>query len=235
MADEQKFDRFKPAAPQIPGVPGAGQTAAPAKGKLPPKPVLIGGGAAGLIILVLVIWWALRPASSAGPASPLATTGGVVPEAAPAGTPSPSPRVVIPTAPGPVATVQEFNKPWSSKKFYFRRPLDGQLLTAYVVRLPVGSPRSSSGYWAFAAGKPGQECELEYVTDLGRISREFGYRASHAMAVDPCNQSVYDPMQLADVFGVLIRGDVVRGPAGRPPQMILIRVEGNSVIAAQIE
>jgi Rieske Fe-S protein len=234
MGDEQKFDRFKPAAPQIPGVPGPGQTPAPALAKRPPMAVLAGGGAAALLILVLVIWWAMKPATSSAPAavplSPAATTA-----ASPAATAVASPRVVPPTAPGPIGTVQEFNRPWSSKKFFFRRPLDGELVTAYVVRLPVGSPRSSSGYWAFAAGKPGQECALEYETDLGKITREYGYRASHAMAVDPCNQSVYDPLQLADVFGVLIRGDVVRGPAGRPPQMILIRVEGNSIIASQIE
>lgn len=234
MADEQKFDRFKPAAPQIPGVPGPGQAPAAAPAKRPPMAVLAGGGAAALLILILVIWWAMKPATSSAPVVAPASTA-AAPEASPAATAVTSLRVVPPTAPGPVGTVQEFNKPWSSKKFYFRRPLDGQLLTAYVVRLPVGSPRNSSGYWAFAAGKPGQECELEYVTDLPRIATEYGYRASHAMAVDPCNQSVYDPMQLADVFGVLIRGEVVRGPAGRPPQMILIRVEGNSIIAAQIE
>lgn len=234
MAEEQKFDRFKPAAPQIPGVPGPGQ-APVAQAKRPPMAVLAGGGAAALIILVLVIWWAMRPATSAVPGATPEAAGGAVPAASPAATSVASPRVIPPTAPGPVGTVQEFNKPWSSKKFFFRRPLDGQLVTAYVVRLPVGSASSSSGYWAFAAGKPGQQCELEYVTDLRKIATEYGYRASHAMVADPCNQSVYDPLRTADVFGVLIRGDVVHGPAGRPPQMILIRVEGNSVIAAQIE
>lgn len=234
MADEQKFDRFKPAAPQIPGVPTPGQAPAPAPAKRPPMAVLAGGGAAALLILILVIWWAMKPATSSAPA-PAAKSAAATAAASPAATAATSPRVVPPTAPGPVGTVQEFSKPWSSKKFFFRRPLDGELVTAYVVRLPVGSAGSSSGYWAFAAGKPGQQCELEYVTDLRKIATEYGYRASHAMAVDPCNQSVYDPLQLADVFGVLIRGDVVRGPAGRPPQMILIRVEGNSIIASQIE
>ena len=159
MADEQKFDRFKPVAPQIPGVPGPGQAPAAPPAKRPPMAVLAGGGAAALIILVLVIWWAMKPATSSAPAatpeSPAAT-----PAAVPAATAVASPRVVPPTAPGPIGTVQEFSKPWSSKKFFFRRPLDGELVSAYVVRLPGGSARSSAGYWAFAAGKPGQECEL---------------------------------------------------------------------------
>jgi hypothetical protein len=233
MADEEKFDRFKPAAPVIPGVPGPGQAAPPPR--RPPMALLAGGGAVALLLLVLVIWWAMRPVASTAPIAAPPSAAGTAPAVAPAAATDTTPKVIPPTAPGRIGTVQEFSRAWSSKKFFFRRPLDGELVAAYVVRLPIGSARSSSGYWAFAAGKPGQQCELQYETDLRKIAADYGYRASHAMAVDPCNQSVYDPLQTADVFGVLIRGEVVHGPAGRPPQLILIRVEGNSVIAAQIE
>jgi hypothetical protein len=237
MPDEpEKFDRFKPQAPKIPGVPeGAQLPAQPAAApQRPPLALVAGGGVAALLLVVLIAWWAMRPAPPAPQATPetaVALPAASVP-GSPAATASPA---ALPVAPGPVATVQEMAKPWTAKPFIFRRPFSDEQVAAYVVRLPTGAARSPQGYWAFAAGAPNQQCQLEFVADLERLAREFQYRASHPMAVDPCSRRVYDPLRLGDVLGVWVRGEVVAGPAGRPPLAILVRVEGDSVIAAQIE
>jgi hypothetical protein len=238
MADpEEKFDRFKPAKPKVPGAEPV-QPLAPASAgaRRLPMPILAGGGAVVLLLIVFTVWLALRPAPEAAPIVAAPAAGSVAPAStlpgSPAATGSP---MVIPIAPGEIATVQELSKPWAAKKFIFRKPLINERVNAVVVRLPIGSPRSGQGYWAFATGLLNQQCELEFVTDLARLAREFDFRASHPMVADPCTRRVYDPLQLGEVAGALIRGEVVSGPTGRPPLAILIRVEGNFVIAAQIE
>ena len=235
---DEKFDRFKPAAPKIPGVPEAGQAVAPPAPapKRPPMALIAGGGAAVLVVLVLVIWWALRPAPKAAPGTPAEAQTAATPAATAPGSPAAqSSEAPLPTAPGEIATLDELAKPWSSKRFYFRKLIGDELVVGIVVRLPSGAPRTPQGYWGFAAGAPKQPCELQVVSDVKRLAEEFGYRASHAMVVNPCNRTVYDPLRLADVAGVWVRGEVVAGPGGRPPLAILIRVEGNSVIASQME
>jgi hypothetical protein len=239
MADqEEKFDRFKPAKPKVPGAeakPVAPPPAPPPKKKIP-LPLLAGGGAVVLLLIIFTIWWGLQsepePAPRvATPPAQSATPASTVP-GSPAATTSP---MAIPIGPGEIATVQEFSKPWAAKKFVFRKPLVNERVNAIVVRLPVGSPRNASGYWAFATGLPGQPCELEFITDLARLAQEFDFRASHPMAADACTRRVYNPLGMDEVAGALIRGEVVSGPSGRPPLAILVRVEGNAIIAAQIE
>jgi hypothetical protein len=237
MADSgEQFDRFKPAKPKIPAAEPKLPPPAPAEKRRLSMPVIAGGGAAVLLLVVFTVWLALRPAPEAAPIATPPAAGNVAPAATQPGSPAVSTSpVAIPIAPGEIATVQEMSKPWAAKKFIFRKPLGNERVNAVVVRLPVGSPRSGQGYWAFATGLPGQQCQLEFVTDLARLASEFDFRATHPMVADPCTRRVYDPLQLGEVAGALIRGDVVSGPTGRPPLAILIRVEGNSVVAAQME
>jgi len=234
--EQQKFDRFKPTAPKIPGVPGPDDVATPAAKKIP-KSVLLGGGAMALgIVIIVVLIVAIR---SEAPPLPTRTSPPAQSTALPAATIPSSPKVnaagLPPVAPGEIASVQELSRRWSSKKFIYRRPIANEELLALVVRLPTGSSRSPSGYWAFALGRAKDPCELQFITNLQTLATEYDYRAQHPMAVDPCNHSVFDPLRLGEVGGAWVRGGVVKGSAYRPPLSILLRIEGSRISAVQIE
>jgi hypothetical protein len=135
-----------------------------------------------------------------------------------------------------VARVDELSRPWSVKRFQIRKWQSGRVVPALLVRLPRGASRSAEGYWAFVLEEPFGRCELEYVTDLQRLEHAFGYRTEHPMVVDPCNGSVYHPLRLGTrTDGALLRGEVVAGPAIRPPLGIELRVRGGSIIAVRTE
>ncbi len=104
-----------------------------------------------------------------------------------------------------------------------------------VVRLPTGAPGDSASYWAFSLQAPFGRCELDYATDLAKLSSEYGYRASHPMVVDACNGTVYDPLTLGNVGGAWVRGEIVQGSGIRPPLSIEVRVERGRVIATRME
>ena len=98
-----------------------------------------------------------------------------------------------------------------------------------VVHLPEG------GYWAFSLEEPYGRCELEFVTDVAKLRKEYGYPASHPMVGDPCTHTVYDLLRYGSAPAGLVRGEVVRGTAIRPPLAIEVRVEGHRVVAARTE
>ncbi|MBI3668778.1 MAG: hypothetical protein HY237_03220 [Acidobacteria bacterium] len=240
MADApQKADRFKAEMPQIPGV-----TDLPAE----PEPWLetlrrnsnvriAVPLAAALILGAGIAWWTLRAPRPAATAPPVAA------EAPPASPPAPAPVnatplpfVASPGGPAEVATLRELAKPWSSKKFLFRRPFSNETLPAIVVRLPGGTASRGAAFWAFSLQAPFGRCELEFVTDVGKLSSQYSYRAKHPMVADPCNGIVYDPLRMGTVGGgVWARGDVVQGAGIRPPISIEVRVQGNHLVAGRME
>jgi hypothetical protein len=220
-----KFDAYHPEMPQIPGV-----------NKVPGSPQGAGRGPfaqiGGIIIAVLVVgiailWWfkSMRRTPAEVP----------VPEEATVDSTMPAPFVPPPTSPdrqGPTvaATVEELSKPWASKKFAFVKPLTNETVDAIVIKLPGG------GLWAFSLKEPYGQCEMEFVTDLGRLATEFGYRAGHPMVVNSCNKTVYDPLKVGPLGGnVWVRGEIVQGVGLRPPIAIDVKVSGNSIIADSIE
>jgi hypothetical protein len=220
-----KFDAFHPEMPKIPGIEQQ-----PRKSALPdiPATVRIGGIVAAVVVIALaLLWWiksTLRPAGE----SP-------VPEVAIAESSTTATALPTPAAPGSegvtvAATVEELSKPWSAKKFTFVKPFTGGSVDAIVIRLPGG------GLWAISLQEPYGRCDLEYVTDLGRLETQFAYRASHPMVVNPCNQTVYDPLKVGTLGGdVLARGEIVKGGGVRPPISINVQVKGQSIIADGIE
>jgi hypothetical protein len=145
--------------------------------------------------------------------------------------PAAKPVESLPIAPGPVATTEEMAKTWSAKRFMFRDPMTHQNAPAMVVRLPRGD------YWGFSLLAPFGSCELEYVTDLGKLQNVYQLRAEHPMVVDPCNRTVYDLLR----YGAgasddsLVRGEMVQGPGIRPPIAIEIRTQGKEVLAVRME
>jgi hypothetical protein len=125
-------------------------------------------------------------------------------------------------------------KAWSSKRFTFTRPDTQARVDAIIVRLPSGS--GSSAYWAFATPELYGQCDVEYVTDLEKLAANYGYIARHPMAVAPCDGTIYDPLRLGVLpDGAWVRGEVVQGPAIRPPISIRVQVKDRSIIADRIE
>jgi len=235
-----KFDPFKADDPILPGVPQ--KNAAPAKPtagfKLDFKdPKVMAGGGIGLAVLVLLGWLLFGPSKteppiSAPPSEAAAQTpaAGSSPNAAPA--PAAAGPAVI-SLPGTVGTVEEFPQPWSVKRVYLQKATGR--VPALIIRLPGGSPRRAESYWGLLLTSPYGRCELEYVEDLKKIADDYGYRARHPMVVDPCNLTVFNPLAMGDVGGIIARGEVVQGTTIRPPLAIELKIEGNRIMALQTE
>jgi hypothetical protein len=238
----KELDPFKPEEPTIPGVTGN-----PARKKRPPQPPRIAlpqtapvnnarplnaisprlwlAVVATLIVLVsLGVYLRKRPGASY-PAQPATVAAGseLAPKKAPPAVP------VIPKAPGPVATTSELEKPWSSKRFIFRVPLNSEDVPAMVVKLPGGV------YWGVSMREPYGTCELQYVNDPRVLAADYQFTATHPMLTDPCSRAVFDLTEYGSGPNGVIRGAIVKGGAIRPPIAIEIRVRGKEVIATRIE
>jgi hypothetical protein len=127
-------------------------------------------------------------------------------------------------------------QPWASKKFQYSHPLTRDSVAAIAIRLPVGTGRSSTSYWGILLKAPYGQCELQFATDLNQISEKYGYRATHPMVVDPCSNTVYDPLRTGTLpNGSWARGEIVQGAGFRPPMQIEIRIEGDRLVAGRSE
>lgn len=223
--DSAAFNRFRP---EMPNIPGLGQAPKPApSGRDPRKMMQILVAAAGAAILTLAATWWVKMQHSTSHADVPRPAETAAPVAVPA------PMLDAPVAaegPTVAAKVEELAKPWASRRFTFVNPLTRQSVAAMVIRLPSG------GLWAFALQEPYGQCELEYVTDLSRLARQYSYRAKHPMVASPCDQTVYDPLSAGSIGGdVWARGAVVQGVGLRPPTAIDVEVHGQSIIADRIE
>jgi hypothetical protein len=237
MDDNGKTDPFKPQQPRIPGVPkpapeekATEEAATPGRlskiaglWPLPVPPKLMIAGLVGVLVLGGGIAW-LSHGSSAKVASPVATTGAAQPTAV-----APKPPAKLPIAPGEIATRDELAKPWSSKRFIFREPGTFKDTLGIVVYLPDGT------YWGLSLREPYGSCELEYVTDLEKLDKEYHYRASHPMVGNPCNRTVFDLTRYGTAPGGLVRGEIAQGAGVRPPMAIEIRTQGKQILATRME
>jgi len=227
MTDQPPSDRYKSEMPQIPGVSGSRATGAPN----PAVKLVVGLLAVLLVVLLGAL--ALRP-KHAAPQAVEQQPQIEVPA------PAPDPSTLLPHAtdanPG-IASVTEMAKPWTSKEFFIRNRLSGENISGLLVRLPTGSPSQSSGYWAYAQKAPFGDCQLEYVTDLGKLKSDYGFNAAkHPMVGNPCSRTVYDPLKLSNLPGsVWARGAIVQGSDLRPPLGIEIKVEGKKILAVRAE
>jgi hypothetical protein len=225
---ENKVDRFHPGMPSIPGVSNASSNASRGGSGMDTQLLLQIGGMAAAVVLVgaLFYWWATsRSRSAAKPAADPDAAEQAVPV-----TPEPAPIAPVHEGPSLAASVDELSKPWDAKKFNFFNNITHQNIDAMVIRIPGGA------LWAFSLQVPFARCELEYVTDPGKITAQYKYKASHPMVVSPCDNTVYDPMKVGNLGGdTLARGEIVQGSALRPPLSIDVRVSGTSIIADNME
>lgn len=181
-------------------------------------PVLVIGG--------LVLWLVMRPVGTSPQAS----------RPQPVELEPPAQAAKQPSASGGLAAVQQLDKPWSSKAFDFRKGLTGKSIPSIVVRLPGGATGQLASYWAFSLQEPFGRCQLEYITDLRKLSTDYVYKANHPMVGNPCSRTVFDPLQMTNMpGGAWVRGAVVKGYAIRPPLGIEIRIEGDQLVAVQAE
>lgn len=243
MPVENKVDPFKPQAPAIPGVPADSEKREKAAPKPPaPKPSqpqqkasqdtrakMIGVGIGVAVVLlagIILLRGHNAPAKpSLNPAPATAALGTSATNA------RNEPGTKLLTGPGPVATVAELSKPWSSREFLFRGTLTPDAVPAMVVRLPGGE------LWGFSLREPFGECQLQYVTDLDALETNYGFQAAHPMVVNPCTRAVYDLMKYGGGApnGGLVRGEIVQGSAVRPPMAIEMRASGKDIIAVRGE
>ena len=246
--DKPAFDPFKPTQPILPGVPqkkpvapkpaAAAPSASPLK-SLGIDPVWLGGGAGIGLVVILLVWWIMSPSKPA-PAAPATTTAAATePLAQPsagqptAAAPAPAAPVILNSLPGEIGSVDEFKQPWDAKKFSISSVSGRQ--AALVIRLPGGSNRSAGAYWGLLLQAPYGRCELELITDLQKLTDDYGFRATHPMVGDPCSRTVFDPTRYGSVGGVVARGEIVQGTAFRPPLGVEIVVVGAKVMALRTE
>jgi hypothetical protein len=141
-----------------------------------------------------------------------------------------------PTQVDGVATVQELAEPWSSKTFIFHRPETKEDISSIVIRLPDSAPDQPESYWAFSLQPLLGNCQLEYITDLQKLSSDYRFQAKHPMVGDPCSRAVFDPLQMADLpKGDWARGAIVKGYGFRPPLGIEIQIQSDQLVAAKME
>jgi Protein kinase domain len=134
-----------------------------------------------------------------------------------------------------VATAAELARPWSSKRFFFRSLTLSKNVPALIIRLP-GPAAQSNSYWAFSLESPFSQCQFEYIDDVAKLSSDYGFEAAHPMVVNPCSQSIFDPLQLKEIPGnILVRGAIVQGHDPRPPYGIEVRVSGTQIHAIAME
>jgi hypothetical protein len=229
MADQQTPDRFKAEMPAIPGV----STQNSSRTTSNPMLRLVLGLAAALLVIFVVARLALRSRHTDAPA-PQPTPQIEVPA------PAPDPNAGVPeaTETNPqIATVADLAKPWSSKAFFFRNRLTRESIPALVVRLPNGSASQSSGYWAFAMNSAYGNCQLEYITDMDKLTGEYDFRAAkHPMVGNPCSHTLFDPLKMTTLPGdFLVRGAIAQGSDVRPPLGIEIQVHGKDILAVRME
>lgn len=226
---KNKFDPFRPEMPQIPGVShGSRQTGRGPSGIHTQRLLQFGGTVAAVVLIgAAAFWWSKsKPSRAAGSPSSEPEVGK---QATPV-PPLPNPLAAVHEGATVAATVDELSKPWAAKKFTFVKPLMQENIDAMVIRLP------GEGLWAFSLQEPFGRCELEFVSDLGKIASQYKYNASHPMVVNPCDRTVYDPLKVGPLGGgTWARGEIVQGSGLRPPFSIDVKVRDHSIVADSIE
>lgn len=244
MPTGTKIDPFKPKQPQIPGVP---ESAPPERTPAPPRearqqpatdwgappvsppsalpPELLILMATAVVVVIVGLAWRAR-ISSAKPSAPPAAPAVSAASAAPV---SVRPAQTLPIGPGQIATEGELAKPWSSRRFLFRNQLTSELIPGLAVRLPGGA------LWGISLREPYGTCQLDYVSDLGVLRSVYGLRSSHPLVVDPCSGAAFDLSQYTSAPNGLVRGQLIRGNAIRPPFAIELAERGRSIVAVRLE
>jgi hypothetical protein len=227
--------KFDPLRPDMPNIPGLGEarrhsTLHASLGSLKRSAQIFGVVLVASVMGIAVAWGVFKAARrvptfrAASPAPPAAASN--APQAAPDSIPSLN-DIMGPTH---VAESNQLSKPWSAKKFQFVKPFTREAVDAMAIRLPGGE------LWAFALHEPYGQCELDFITNLRQLARQYDYHATHPMVVSPCDRTVYDPLTVGSAGGgIWSRGAIVQGDGLRPPFAIDVRQKGRLIIADRME
>lgn len=224
-------ERYKAEMPAIPGVTTPGPRRGGLLARMSPAVRLVFGMLVVLLVGGIAARWFFRPRAAEMPP------------------PEPAQQIELPTPasdlnPIPEATemhpaiakASELAVPWSTKNFFFRNRLTGENVPALIIRLPGGPAGQASSYWAFELQVPFGRCQLEFITDLEKLQKDYGFRAKHPMVGDPCSRTVFDPLRLASVPGnIWVRGVVAQGSAIRPPLGVEVQIRGDEILATRME
>jgi hypothetical protein len=223
---------FKPAEPRIPGVPDRNlepTAASRAKKAIVSGFALLGKHLPGLLGPLAVIagigygvyWWVHGGKSKLFEPADVAIVHH-----------EPLPVKVdgsLPVAPGEIATTDDLDKVWSSKRFVYREPGSGEFTSAMIVHLPGGT------YWAFSLREPYGNCVLEYLPTPLRIQTDYNFHSDHPLVGDPCNHTLYDLLGYGMGPNGKVRGEIVQGTGLRPPVAIEIEVHAKKIVAGRME
>jgi hypothetical protein len=228
MPETSTPSRFKAEMPDIPGV-----VPTPARRRNPLLPLIVAIAAVGVFLFFVVRWFS-HPTRIAEPTRVEPTPQIEVPS------PPPDPNSLLPHADKnnpAIAEITNLSKPWSSADFFVRNTVSGEMIPATIVRLPGTSGSLASAYWAFSRKATYGDCQLEYITDMDKLAKEYGYRrASHPLVGNPCSGTLYDPLKTASLPGnVWIRGAIVQGSDLRPPLGVEIKLQGKQILAIRTE
>lgn len=236
MPSTTKIDPFKPQQPTIPGVPskvektddvsqGSGNhrdSTLPRASSASSNLQWLGVAAVVVLAVAAIAWW--THTSSKQERAESRTAEEIAPTI-----PAAKPAKTLPVAPGEIAHAGELAKTWSSKRFLYRNPMTSEETEALAVRLPGGD------LWGISLRDSYGTCELEYVTNLETLRSQYNFRAQHPMVVNPCTQAIFDLAVYGHGPHGLVRGEIVRGRAARPPIGIEIVERGNRIIAIRME
>lgn len=154
------------------------------------------------------------------------------------------------------AHLDEIQKPWDFKYFVFTQRYPQYTAEGFtaanvpglVVRLPY--PIRLPLAWAKGIGKepkvaesdiivfsricPHLGCIYNYVPNYKEITAGYGGytpppQRQHALLGCPCHLSIYDPADRE------VPGRVLSGPAPRPPRTFLFEIQGQNIVATDVE
>jgi len=228
MTDSSSSSRFKAEMPEIPGV-----SSPPPRRSNPLLPLIVGIVVLAVVLLAALRWFSRSPKP--------AETARVEPvpqiEVPP---PPPDPSASLPHADQAhpvIADIANLSKPWSSADFFIRSLTTGESVPATIIRLSSGSPSAPSGYWAFVRRAPYGDCQFEYITDLDKVLKDYGYgHATHPLVGNPCSRTLFDPLRTVNLPGnIWIRGGIVQGSDIRPPLGVEIKIQGKQILAMRTE
>jgi len=235
---------LKAEMPRIPGLEtkaklaaaesGAGQTGA---GTQQGKNRTLGLWAAGVALAAVLGFFGVRAMRTSGQQEPAPVEpAGQGEQPAPPHRKAPAPPLATAEHPE-IATMEEMAAPWSSKEFFLQTPAAPSGISALLIRLPGGAGEKSGSYWAFSTeGIYDRRCRYEYITDVTRLSTEYGFAAEHPMVGNPCTHTVFDPLRLKQLPGnILVRGEIAKGTDFRPPLGIDIHVKEQRIQALRLE
>lgn len=176
---------------------------------------MLGALVTALLFVALAAHFAMRPKQFDLPAAAPAPQLEVPP-------PAPDPEAALPHATDAqptITTVAEMSQPWAHQDFFFLDSVTGENLPSLLLRLPTGSASQPSGYWALVMRTAYGSCRLEYINDLEKLRKDYGFHAAaHPMIGDPCSRTVFDPEKMTMLPGnIWVRGAIVQGADVRPP------------------